>query len=76
MRKNLSSRAVNLLTGALLVVIALFSAGCASSQPQGAMAFGEEWQQMHQGLRDGGAVSGRGQEVSRSLDSHYDGAQR
>ena len=71
MQKIRSHRLARTLAGIVLTIIALATAGCASSKPQGAPSLAEEWQQLRQGLRDGTPLSSRGQEVSRSLDSHF-----
>ncbi len=79
MRKKRSPRAATFWAGLILSAIVLATAGCASSKPQGASSFSEEWQQVQQlneRFRDGTALSDRGQEVSQSLDSHFGGERR
>ena len=76
MQKSRSHRIAISLAGFILAFVALATSGCASSKPQGAPSFAEEWQQIRQGLRDGTPLSSRGQEVSRNLDSRFGGPQR
>ena len=74
MHKKRSDRTLISFAGAVVLSFAALStSGCASSQPRGATSFAEEWQQIRQGIRDGTALSSRGQEISRSLDSRFDG---
>lgn len=73
MQKRRSHGIAISLGGFVLVIAALASSGCASSKPQGAPSFGEEWRQIREGARDGTALSSRGQEISRSLDSRFEG---
>ena len=76
MRKQRSNRVVTSLAGAILSVFALATAGCASSRPEGASSFAEEWQKINQGLRDGTPLTDRGQEIGRSLDSRFEGVRK